>query len=259
MSIFSKLGTDGLEETKDRLGGGNFGAVESDLYILTLKAAYAGTSAGGATSVTLVGELEDGREYRETVYVTNKAGQNWFPHKDDPKKKVPLPGFTVIDDLCLVVTGQPLREQDEHVEEKVIKVYDHDAKAEVPKAVPMLMSLVGQKVAFGIIKQIVNKREKKGDEYVEIADTREENYIDKVFHPEAKMTVAEARMGQTEPAFWDAWVARNKGVTKDKRTIKDGEGGATGAPKAGGFGAKPGTPPQAGAQAPARQSLFGKK
>lgn len=243
--LFGKLTTNGLEESVDRLGG--FQPLETDIYIGTVKAFYAGQSTGGATSLTLIADLGDGKEYRETLYVTNKNGENFFISKD--KKKVPLPGFTVADDICLITTGEPLAAQ--QTEEKVINVYDYDQKKELPKAVQMVMAAVGQKVGLGIVKQTVNKNEKQGDEYVATAETRDENVIEKVFHPELKLTVAEARNGQETAKFHDAWLERNKGVTRDKRKVKDGQAGTAGAPP------KPGTKP-APTAAPARKSLFSK-
>lgn len=242
MSLFGKLTNEGLEESQDRLGG--FSPLESDIYSGTIKAMYAGQSQGGATSVSIIVDM-DGKEYRETFYVTNKKGENFFISSE--KKKVPLPGFTVVDDICLIATGKPLAEQE--TEEKVINLYDYDAKREMPKSVPMLTGALGQKIALGILKQLENKNVKQGDEYVPSAETREVNVVDKVFHPEVKLTVAEARNGQDEAKFWDAWSERNKGQTRDKRTVKEGAGGNAGAPP------KPG----ATASAPAaRKSLFSK-
>ena len=243
MSLFGKLTNDGLEESQDRLGG--FSPFDSDIYVGTIKAAYAGQSQGGATSVSIIVDMA-GKEYRETFYVTNKKGENFFISPE--KKKVPLPGFTVVDDICLIASGKPLAEQS--TEEKVINLYDFEAKREMPKSVPMLTDLLGQKVALGVLKQVENKNVKQGDEYVPSAETREINVVDKVFHPEVKLTVAEARNGQEEAKFWDAWSERNKGQVRDKRTIKDGAGGNAGAPP------KPGTA-ATGSAAP-RKSLFGK-
>lgn len=246
MSLFNKLTSDGLEQSVDRLGG--FAPLDSDIYIATIKALYAGVSSNGATSITLLADLGGNREYRETMYVTNRNGENFFKDKQSGKK-VPLPGFVVVDDLCLVATGEPLAAQE--TEEKVINIYDFDQKKDMPKAVPMIMAAVGQKVALGIVKQTVNKSEKSGDEYVPTAETKEENVIEKIFHPEHKVTVAEARNGQTEGKFWDAWVQRNQGQTKDKRKLKGDQGGSAAAPKAG-------TKPAPTAGQPARKSLFGK-
>ena len=248
MSIFGNLTNEGLEETTDRLGG--FQIRTTDIYPATIKAAYAGQSAGGARNVTIVAELPDG-EYSETIYVTNKKGENWFPNQNDKSKKVPLPGFTTIDDICLVTTGKPLAEQE--TEEKTIKLYDSEAKKELPKAVPMLVEALGLEVSLGIVKVLENKNEKQGDEYVPTAETRELNATDKVFHTETRMTVVEAREGAEVAKFWDSWLERNKGNTRDKRTIKDGQAGTAGAPKA--AGASAAAPAAGGAP---RKSLFGK-
>lgn len=245
--MFGNLTTDGLQESQDRLGG--ISVFNTDIYIGTVKALYAGKSSGGATSVTLIADL-NGKEYTETLYVTNKDGQNWFANKQDNTKKVPLPGFTVVDDICLIATGEPLAAQE--TEEKVVKVWDSEAKKEMPKSVPMIIAALGKPIALGIQKTLANKQTKVGTEYVANAETREENHIDKVYHPEMKLTVAEARAGQDVAQFWDAWLLKNKDQVRDKRTIKDGEAGNSGAPSK--APPKPGTP----AGQPARKSLFGK-
>lgn len=249
MSLFGDLKNDGLEESQDRLGG--FAPLDTDIYTGPIKMAYAGAAASGARSVTLIVE-HSGKEYRETVYITNKKGENFFINKDDPKKKVPLPGFTTVDDICLVTTGKPLCEQ--NAEDKMVKVYDPDQKKEMPKSVPVLTELLGQTVSLAIVKTLENKSIKSGDEYVDTAETRYTNSIEKVFHTESRMTVAEARNGAEKPAFWDAWVERNKGKERDKRTIKDGQAGAVGRP-----GKVPAGPPVAAGQAAPRKSLFGSK
>lgn len=244
MGMFDNLKSDGLEEAQDRLGG--FAPLDTDIYTGTVKAFYAGQADSGAKNVTLIVDF-GGKEYRETIYVTNKKGENFFLNKDDKTKKVPLPGFTTADDICLITTGKPLCEQ--AWEEKTVKVYDSEAKKELPKGVDMAVDVVGQKVSLGILRSLVNKNEKVGNEYVATAETREENNIDKVFHPEQQITVAEARGGATEAKFWPAWVERNKGQTRDKRTIKEGQAGGarSAAPKAGEANAAP------------RKSLFGNK
>lgn len=244
MSLFGNLKSEGLEESQDRLGG--YKPLETSIYTGTIKAAYAGKSEGGALSVNLIAMI-DNAEYRETFWVTNKKGENFFLNPSDKTKKVPLPGFQIVDDICLIASGKPLSEQ--NTEERTIKLYDFEAKKELPKGVDMLVDLIGQPISLGILKELHNKTEKQGDEYVAIADTREVNVTDKVFHPTEKLTVAEARSGTTEAKFWDSWLERNKDQTRDRREIKDGQGGAK-------KGAGPA--PVAGAAAP-RKSLFGNK
>jgi hypothetical protein len=242
--IFGNLSTEGLEETSDRLGG--FQPLPTDGYDMTIKVAYAGKSSGGAHNVTLIGDI-DGREYRETIYVTNKKGENYFLNKDDNTKKVALPGFTIMDELCLVTTDAPLSAQPS--EEKIVKVYDFDSKQEVPTSVPVLTALTGKKVTVGIGNLLENKNVKdSAGNYQPTADTRTSNTIEKVFHFETKMTVPEARQGK--PAeFYSQWVDRNRGQVRDKRSIKEGgDAGSAGRPGAGA--------PAAASAAP-KTSLFG--
>ena len=230
MSIFGNLTNEGLEETTDRLGG--FQIRATDIYPATIKAAYAGQSAGGARNVTIVVELPDG-EYSETIYVTNKKGENWFLNQNDKSKKVPLPGFTTIDDICLVTTGKSLAEQD--TEEKVVKIYDFEERKELPKAVQMLVDLIGQPLFLGIVQQTVDKNQKNEStgEYEPTGETRDENVIEKVFHDPSKMTVVEARQGATEPVFFEKWLSKNKGNIRNKAKGADGNGAQSGRPGGG--------------------------
>lgn len=248
-NLFANLKSDGLEESQDRLGG--YRPLDTDIYTGKIKALYASKSTQGALGINLIADF-NGQEYRETFWVTNKKGENFFLNKDDNSKKVPLPGFTIADDILLIATGKPL--SDQTTEEKTIKLYDSEAKKELPKGVDMLVEAIGQSISLGVLKILENKNEKVGTgadaEYVPTAETRELNSTDKVFHPEQRVTVAEARAGQSEPKFWDSWIERNKGQIRDKRSIKDGQaGGARGKAPA----------PKAGEAAPARKSLFGNK
>ena len=259
-TLFGNLTSDGLEEAKDVLNTG-FGPIDSDIYKMVIKAMYAGVSAtpgSKAQSITIVAD-HDGKEYRETFWITNKDGVNSFPVKDkDGKptgKKAPLPGFTVVDDICQITTGKSLSEQD--VEDKVVKVYDSEAKQQVNKTVPMLVETLGQEVALGIIRRKVNKNVKDANgNYVPSAEEREENFTDKVFHPELQLTIVEAKAGADTATFWGGWLELNKGKTQDRRKIKDGQGGTAGAPQA---ARAAGAPPQAGEAAAApKKSLFKK-
>lgn len=237
MSLFEKLTTTGLEAATDSLGGRP--VLDTDIYDGTIKAAYVITSAGGAMGITLIAQLGN-TEYQETVYITDKTGKNYYVSQGDPAKKNPLPGFTLINDLCLIATGAPLSEQAHDT--KVVKKYDSDAKKELPTEVPMLIDLLDTDITFAIRKQISDKMKKEGDEYVSTGETREENVIEKVFHPTMHITVSEATKEVTEPVFYTAWLEKNKGTVKDK-TSKDKSGGKVGttAPKT------------------ERKSLFGKK
>lgn len=244
MNIFKNLSSEGLEEVEDRLGG--YQPLESGIYKGTVKALYGVEAASGAVGMDLIVDI-NGQEYRERLWVTNRNKQNYWVTPNG--KKSPLPGYSIVEDILMVTTETPLNQQ--NIEEKVVKVWDPETRSELPKSVPMFVDVIGKEVALGILKQLVNKREKQGNEYVEVAESREENVIDKVFHPELKVTVNEAKNGR-DPTFWDSWEARNAGVTRDRRKIKEGSSGAPQsnrrAPGGGGGSSSPSP----------RTSLFGK-
>ena len=241
MGMFDKLKTDGHEEQKDRLGGG-YSALETDIYTGKILAAYGGKSSGGALNVTLVFEHPTGK-YNETIYVSNKKGENFFMSDD---KKVSLPGFTTINNICLILTGKPLDEQE--MEDKVFLVWDKEASKELPKSLPALVNIMGEEISFAISKSLENKNKLEGDVYVPTEETRDVNNIEHVFHTESRMTVTEATNGVETAEFWDKWLDKNKGVTKDKTK------------KVGGVAGKPGGAPHsaAGASVAPRKSLFNK-
>lgn len=251
MSKFANLKTDGLEESEDRLGG--FQPFKSNIYTGKIKQAYAGASEGGAQNVTVILDL-GGKEYRETIYITNKKGENFY--LTDNKKKAQLPGFTTINDLCIVATGGKELHEIE-TEEKMVKIYDPEQKKEVPQAADVLVDLIGQEVSVAIIQKLENKQAKNSQGvYEPISDSRTVNNIEKVFDTDTKLSVAEARNGKKKGEFWDAWLERNEDQVRDVRKIKDGQAGApmSGRPGAG----RPVAAPQAGAP-PAKKGLFGNK
>lgn len=238
MGIFNKLGSEGLEQEKDFLGGRKI--YPSDIYIATIKLAYAVQSDGGALGLALT-VMFDGNEYSENIYVSTKGGDNFYTDKNGKKRG--LPGFTIANDICLIACETAL--SDVETEEKVVSVYDAKEKGEVNKSVQMLMPLLGKPVALGILEETEFKQEKTDAGYVDTADTVQRNRISKVFHPELKVTIPEAMEGK-EAGFWDAWIKANQGRVIDRTA---GKKGGTGGAKAGSTGT---------AKAP-KQSLFGNK
>lgn len=252
-NLFSNFTTDKLDEqAQDRLGG--FQVLDSDIYTGTIKLAYLLKADSGALGIYFDFDLEGGKKYSPTVYFTNKKGEHFFFTKE--KKKAPQMGFTLVNDICLIATGAEFAQQ-KH-EKKTVNVYNRDLKKEVPTEVPVLVDLIGQKVALGVFKLKENKSEKGADgEYHPTSEIREVNAIDKVFHPEAKITVNEARLlkegEKPTPKFWPAWETKNKGHVIDK-TDKTLTASAVGGPPAAASG-----PPASGQSGGQRPSLFGKK
>lgn len=228
----------------DRLGGGSF-ILDSDIYDFKITQAFLQKSDKGALGVFLGFESDEGKKYRETIYITGgDAKGNSSTYTKDGKEYF-LPGYIQVNSLCLLTVGKELSDMED--EEKVVQVYDSTAKAEVPKKMPVMVELIGQRINVAIVKQLVNKTEKADDgTYVDLAETRETNNISKFFREDDKLTTTEITAGNTEPKFYEDWLKANKGKVINK--VKEVSG-------------KPGAPKPAGGNTPAKPAggLFGKK
>jgi len=261
-SLFGKLKeqTQKAEKTQDNLGG-SFGAKETDIYTGNVKVAYVGKADSGADWMQII--IEDMKnsdgiaagELRAQVYFTSGKEKGNKPTYEKNGKEYYLPGFTVINDMMLLATGQELFEAD--FEEKIVKVYDFEQKAEINKSVMVPIELIGQEVTFALEKTIESKQSKGDDgKYHDNGETREVNEIQKLFHPELLVTVVEAREAEAAEkeltkelaVFYPAWLEKNKGKTRDKTTGGNGKGGTPPKPGAGNSASPAGS-----------KSLFGKK
>lgn len=250
MSLFANIEeTNDIQESGDVLGGGNL--LPSDVYEMTIKSAYVMPAASGAIGVHLQLEGEGGKSLRNTQYVTSgtaKGGKNYYERNGEKRF---LPGYELINDLCLLVTNNGLTALEDQFEEKVVPIYNFDAKAEVPTKVPVIMPLINQKVKAGVL-QVIEDKNKRGDDgnYYPTGETRDLNEVNKFFHAETGLTVTEARAGLEQGQFIDSWLEKNKERVVDKSGKSTG-GAKAGAPSAPG---KPAAPAAA-----ARPSLFPQK
>lgn len=249
--MFGNLTGENLEQAQDRVGGGRE-ALPSGVYDAVVKMAYAGAARSGAQFVQLILDI-NGQEVRETVYVTNKKGENFFVDKNDSSKKHPLPGFTLIDDICLFATEEALADQE--TANKIVKIYDFDARTDVPTEVPVLTGLLEKPIKVALLRRIENK-EKKGDDgnYHPTNETRTINVIEKALHPETGRTVNEYRHGvetaEYQGAFLKRWLDdEGRGKDDDRSTKVAGGAGTTGTGRPGAAAG--------GAAASPKKKLFG--
>lgn len=217
MSCFENLDVNGLEQVEDRLGGSR-NVLESDVYLAKIKTAYSTKSSGGANAINLVLEIK-GEEYKETIYITNKEGKPYFIKND---KKIPLPGFKKIDDICLLTTKVPLVKS--KTEDKQYKIYSSEEGKEVTKSCPTLVDLIGKTIKVSIIKRTVNKMKKVNGSYEPTAETINENEIQHVFRESDNCTLNEAKSKKEAtskgedytPKFMESWLKEYKGKTINK-------------------------------------------
>ena len=239
MSLLSRLKTDNtIANETDSLGGGA-SVKETGAYLATINKAFLGTSQGGAVSLELHTTLEDGSPFKTTLWLTSstaKGGNNYYVDKTGAKKY--LPGFLHANAIAQLITGKEIGELEP--ETKTVSLWSFEASAEVPTKVEMLMELLNKQVYLGLLKQTVNKNVKDAaGNYVPSTETRDENELDKVFHGESKMTLTEIKAKAESPAFFDAWVAKNAGKTRNR--VKPGVAAAAGSAKAATTSSKPAT------------------
>ena len=227
---------------RDSLGGGYI--LPSDIYMLAVETAFLQPATSGAVGVVLRFKTkEGGKDYRETVYITNRKGETFYV-KDGQQHL--LPGYLMIDTLCQMVTGNSLENQ--NTELRTVKVYDPELQKEVPAEREVLVDLQGGLVYAGIIKSVEDKTKKDASgAYVPTGETREANSISKFFHSESKQTLAEAIAG-TDAKFFDDWLTKYK-----DQVINNAKGVTGGSPQ----GKAPAAP--ANAPAPTTGGLFAKK
>ena len=247
MSLLGNLkdqDTGNVENETDSVGGGN-GPLASGLYPGTVKMAYLGKSPGGALSLTLWLATEAGREMRETFWVTSgdaKGNKKYYETKDGDRKF--LPGYNMANSLCLLTVAKPIDDMD--TEKKIVGIYNFQERKDINTEVEVLTDLIGQEIIAGVQLVHENKQVKNDNGmYVDSPDgaIREKNEIDKFFRAKDKLTTAEIRAQQDEPAFYNAWGAKWTDQVRDKVT-KTAGGAATpafggAAAPAGGAGAKP--------------------
>lgn len=253
MSLLKNLKTDSsIAGEKDSLGGGFL--FDSNIYNFIITMAYLKESDGGALGIFVtLKDKASGKDLRVSQYMTSgkaKGQKNTYQDKDGNEQY--LPGFLFANSLAELSTGFPINELD--TDEKVINIYNSQAKAEVPTKMPVITAMLNQEINAGVLRQLVNKQIKGDDgNYVDDPSgaTREINEIDKFFCAKDKflnMTSAEIRAKSDVAKFADDWKKKWEGQVQNR--VNKTNGGTAGAPS------KPGAP-AAAAQGKPANSLFG--
>lgn len=237
MSIFAKLNTapaGPIQEERDSLGGSRI--LDSDAYDFTIEMAYVTIAKTEATGVVFhLKDEKTGAELRSTQWITSgkeKGGKNTYT---DSKGNVHyLAGWNITNAITKMTIGKELHEVEP--EKKQVKLWNSELKKEVPTEVEVLVDLIGKPITLGILRTLENKTEqnqvtKKWDI---VPGEKENNEVDKVFRTEDRLTVAEDKAQVTESAFYDAWVAKNKGNVRNKMKPVPAGAGSAGLPKGAG-------------------------
>ena len=234
MSLLSSLTTDqNIKDEVDSLGGGDR-TLDSGIYHFTIQSAYITKSKSEATGITLDMKDAEGRELKYTTYVTSgkeKGCKNYYENTKGEKNY--LPGFNIMNSLCLLTLGKELSAMD--TEEKLVKVWSASAKAEVPTKVPVLADLIGQEIKAAVVKQLVDKTKlnEATKVYEATGETRNQNEIEKFFRASDSKTTFEIRNNVDQPEFITQWSEKNTGKVIDKTgKAAKSTGGTAGKPSA---------------------------
>ena len=220
MSLFGKGYNDKALPVTDRQKR----TVDSGVYQGTIKNAFIGKSSGGATSVSLEVKLDSGKTIFETIYVTNKQGDNTY-EKDGVIGY--LPGFLTVNQIALFATGKDLYELEPEMEERIVKQYDSKAGKQVDKPAMVIVPLLEQPILVAI-KEVRENKTKAGDgnKRITLADERVFNTIDKVFHPSTFHTQAELEQ-EKEATYLESWKKDNDGKLDDRYKSVESANSAT--------------------------------
>ena len=212
MGKFSMRNDIELKETS--LGGGSY-LWDSGVYKTIVDMAYFDQSKGGAHSLNVTLLNEDGKKLKQTIWFTNRKEEVHFVNQKGEKDY--LPGYTLANNLSLIITGDDVNEAFESSEKKMVNVYDFNEKKEKPTEKSVATSLLGKQIKVAILKQTVNKRVNDGSgTYVDSAETKDENQIKEFYFADTDLTVVEKAKDAKEPLMMPKWADRNTGITLNR-------------------------------------------
>jgi len=204
-----------VEEVKDFVGGGGF-IKDTDVYLMKITHAFFEESKGGALGVNISFKHadENNTQFSSTIYVTSGKAKGQKPYYiSKNNKKVPLPGYTLVDDMVRLASNDASNLETVTTTTKAVEAYDAAAGGKINKNVEVIDHLSGAVLRVGLLRTKVNK----WNNGAPTADVMERNEIDRVFSQDDR-TIRE--VVANKPAEIQAtWLEQNKGQTRDNTTI----------------------------------------
>jgi hypothetical protein len=203
-----------------RVGGG-FKIYPTSAYVAKIIKAFFTTSKEGANAVNLEMELsKEGQAlgtYKETVYFTNRKGDTFYKDKNTGAEMA-LPGFTIVNELCLLLGGEELDTLNKQFGMTVEEIKNYATNTmdsvQVPSAKPLLGKTIG--VLIQEVKEF--SQEKINGVYVTSPDkyTRSSNAIQRFYNEINNCTVIETKSGLAEGVIVTKWLENNDQKVYDK-------------------------------------------
>lgn len=212
MSFFGSTKKPKLDKPKDSVGG--FGPTASDVYPITITAAYGVSSTKSDAQAVRLEAKETGgnRKFYKTLWITNAEGK--VTSEKDGKQKY-LTGYLMADALAMIATEGEYGILELETEEKTIKV-KRDGK-EVNETVDSFPELIGAKFQLGIIDTMKFKQNNVDGKYEDTDEVVHEAEWAVIFDEDG-FTLNELEDEKQDPEFIEEWLKTWKGKTRDLTT-----------------------------------------
>jgi hypothetical protein len=206
------LNLNGIDtKTTDKVGKQSY-FLPTDVYDAEILLAYLiSSSSSKSKGLFLVLKINNEEKSFQTYY-TNKNDELFYIDKKDNTKKA-LPGLLLLSALTQITlnkTFDSLGPSD--FSKKTIKVWNNDAKTELPKEVDVITSLTGKKVKVALEQIEQNK-------YSDVTRTEMKNQIVKFFNDKGYTSTELENLQKdptTQPEFITKWLEVNKDKIVDK-------------------------------------------
>ena len=201
----------------ERVGGGF--AWESGVFDAKVKMVYLNQAKSEAISANIVLENSEGKELKESFWIKSgksKGNKSYYTNQKD-KKDYPLPGYAVANSLCIAATGDSLAKCIATAEKKTVKVWNTEAKKELPTERPVLMTLIN-KVIKVAVHQIKEDKTSKNDAGVYVPTGEERTVNECKFFGNAEGKTTEEILSGEPAEMFTKWAEKNTGKVIDKTT-----------------------------------------
>lgn len=212
-----------VQENSENVGG--WSADDSGIQTVMFDLAYQTESKNGAYALNLNSKDKDGNERRYTIYFTNRNKEVFYIDKKTQEKKM-LPGYQLINNLCLAACGKSFQEVVKASKKKVIDLYDFESRSDVPTEVTTYPAMCKKVLKIGVIKVSKNKfvKGKETNEKVEV------NEIHTAFRKDDNLTPKEVKDKVKEAKAYPKWVKYWDGRVKDEfKAVEETEEESSGA------------------------------
>lgn len=188
-NIFSGKKTAGKTVEEDFIAQGGAVLFDTNIYPATIKAAYLQKAQRtDAQSLNIIFTVK-GKEMPIQIWMTTRDGSVTYKDKKTGEERN-LPGYSQVNAICMLIAGKDVGDME--VEEQTLKLFDYDAKKDLPKAVDCFTELHGMAIQIAIQRQIVDKNERNSDgKYVPMGKTKEIMDLVKVFPEDKRVTLSE--------------------------------------------------------------------